>query len=214
MRSTPEALPRPLLTRIGAALFFALFLIAGAGSTLALALPRPDQPARTALGALAIVGLLVGATALFLPITWLSHHARRAHQPVMPAFAHGAGIRSLMESASDPTILLDRKGTIRWISASLTLALGYQVQDLVGIGIDHIVSPPDVGPILAMLAAGQLAPDSARAPAQVRHQAGGGLTVEAGGLKPPGHKDGGGLPLTPHARTRREADEHPLQGAA
>ncbi|HEY3071707.1 MAG TPA: extracellular solute-binding protein [Candidatus Limnocylindrales bacterium] len=210
MRSTPEALPRPLLTRIGAALFFALFLIAGAGSTLALALPRPDQPARTALGALAIVGLLVGATALFLPITWLSHHARRAHRPVMPAFAHGAGIRALMESASDPTILLDRKGTIRWISASLTQALGYQVQDLVGIGIDHIVSPPDVGPILAMLAAGQLAQDSARAQAQVRHQAGEWLTVEAVGMKLRDDKDGGDLLLTLHDVTRWKAIEQQL----
>ncbi|TMD29148.1 MAG: extracellular solute-binding protein, partial [Chloroflexi bacterium] len=117
-------------------------------------------------------------------------------------------IATLVDGAVDPTVAIDRIGTIRAVSGSVTDELGYLSADLLGAGVDSFVSPPDVAPILAMLGRG---PDAtARVECRVRHRDGRWLTMEAVGQRPEIDRVTGDLVLTLHDVTRWKALEEEL----
>jgi diguanylate cyclase (GGDEF)-like protein/PAS domain S-box-containing protein len=178
----------------------ALCLVAGTGAVvLALAL-GPSPIAMLAAGAL---GVTLGLVAL---VGWLGGRLRRSQARL--AAQHENGVLLLVGSAADPSFVLDGSGAIRVVSASVTGILGYAAEDLVGVGIDHIVSPPDLGPILGML--GTDLDPTARVECQVRHHDGRWLTAEAAVMR---LSDGVGradVVLTLHDVTRWKALEEQL----
>jgi diguanylate cyclase (GGDEF)-like protein/PAS domain S-box-containing protein len=196
MEAADTALSRRLAGRIGGA----LCLVAGtAAVVLALAL-GPSPVAMLAAGALGVTFGLVAVVA------WLGARLRRTQARL--ASQHGQGVLLLVANAADPSLVLDGAGAIRFVSTSVTDILGYAAEDLVGVGIDAIVSPPDVGPILAMLA-NSLDP-TARAECQVRHHDGRWLTADAAGMRLGDGTGRADLVLTLHDVTKWKALEEQL----
>jgi len=178
----------------------ALCLVAGAGAVVLAAVLGPSP-----------VSTLTAASlgAVFAPVVvvvWLAGRLR--HSQARLVTQREQGLSTFVASATDPTLVLDGRGTIRVASLSVTERLGYAAEDLVGVGIEHIVSPPDVGPILDML--GPSVDTTAPAECQVRHHDGRWLTVEAVGMRLTDSPGRGDLVLTLHDMTRWKALEEQL----
>ena len=193
MQSSKKALPRSLApqpltrlpVRLETALIFVLLLVGICGGIAAVVLPGSGTTERGALEGLAVGSMLVALVAWSRPS---ASDVARLPAGLLDHVGLPSTFDSLVANASDPTIVLDDSGTIRSVSPSLTSALGYTPETLVNVGIDHIVSPPDVASILAMLSATEL-PSGARTECRVRHRDGRWLTVEAVGVRVGGEED-------------------------
>jgi diguanylate cyclase (GGDEF)-like protein/PAS domain S-box-containing protein len=177
-----------------------LCLVAGTGVVVLTVVLGQGPVAVLAAAALSAAFVLVGVVA------WLGDRLRRTQARLVAQ--HEQGVSGLVASAADPTVVLDASGTIRFASPSVCDSLGYATEDLVGVGIDHIVSPPDVGPILAMLGTEQ--DPNLRAECQVRHHDGRWLTAEAAGIRLNDGTGPGDLVLTLHDVTKWKALEEQL----
>ncbi|MGH9187610.1 MAG: diguanylate cyclase domain-containing protein, partial [Acidimicrobiales bacterium] len=79
--------------------------------------------------------------------------------------------RALLQRASDMVLVVDRGGWITWASPSVTPALGYDADDLVGRNFAEVMAPDDRVAVTAMLAWDGPAPDPDESPlvVQLRH---------------------------------------------
>src|SRR5439155_10183143 len=196
MPTADGVLARRLARLIGGA----LCLVAGAAVAVPAILLHP-APAELLSGVAVSVAVALGAA-----VVWLARQllASQAHLDTR----RDERIATLVDGAVDPTVAIDRIGTIRAVSGSVTDELGYLSADLLGAGVDSFVSPPDVAPILAMLGRG---PDAtARVECRVRHRDGRWLTIEAVGQRPEIDRVTGDLVLTLRGVTRWKALEEEL----
>lgn len=87
-----------------------------------------------------------------------------------------AHFRSLIENALDIIAVLDRDGTIRYVSPSTERVLGYVQGDLENRHIARLVHPEDIKPAMALLE--QAAQASVTTELRIRHKDGGWRVLE------------------------------------
>ena len=115
----------------------------------------------------------------------------------------------LVRNAVSPTVVLDRNGTIRRVSPSATDLLGYDAEDLAATGIDHLVFPPDVAAMAALLGSTELG-SNGPLECRLRHRDGRWLPVEATASRVQARTGGADLLLTLHDITKWKAVEEQL----
>ncbi len=115
----------------------------------------------------------------------------------------------LVRNAVSPTVVLDGNGTIHRVSPSATDFLGYRSEDLAATGIDHLVFPPDVATMAALLGSTEL---GSKGPVEcrLRHRDGRWLTVETTASRVQARTGGADLLLTLHDITKWKAIEEQL----
>ncbi len=88
-----------------------------------------------------------------------------------------AYFRSLIENASDLTMVLDATGSVVYASPSSRRVVGYEPEVLVGMSLFDLVSPEDTGVIRTLLA--QAPASAGPVEFRLRHADGGSRTLEA-----------------------------------
>ncbi len=202
MEAADTALTRRLAGRVAARIggLGALCLAAGPGAVVLAVVLGPNPVGVLTLAALG---------AVLAPIAVVAWQLRRLrHARARIANEREQGLSAFVAGATDPTVVLDARGTIRFMSLSVTERLGYAAEDLTGVGIEHIVSPPDVGPILDMLSPS--AEPATLAECQLRHHDGRWLTAEAVGMHLNDGVGQGDLVLTLHDVSKWKALEAQL----
>ena len=178
---------------------------------LTLALPTISAlvvVAQLAIGPEPAVGIRVGIALLVAGVTgetmaW--REERRRHDELRGHAEHNDELmRSLVQTATDATLVIDVHGAIVSASPSVLTALGYAVDDLLRSNIAGLVSADDANSILAMH--GTVAHGSAgRLDSQVLHHDGRWLRAEIAATSLP---DDQGLVLTIRDVTRwKELEE-------
>ena len=177
--------------------------------------------AQLAIGPEPAVGIRIGIALLVAGITgetmaW-REELRRESELRIHAEHNDELMRSLVQTATDATLVIDVRGAIISASPSATTALGYAVDDLLQSKIDGLVSADDAASILAMH--GTVASGSAgRIDCPVLHHDGRWIRAEIAATNLP---DDQGLVLTIHDVTRwkeleeqltRQAFHDPLTG--
>lgn len=162
-------------------------------------------------------------------IAWVSYeqHTHRMHT-TKPSAAAAIGARRrvrpsrtrvvedpethldwLVRNAVCPTVVLDGNRTIRRLSSSATDLLGYRSEDLGATAIDHLVFPPDVAAMAALLGSAELG-SNGPVECRLRHRDGRWLTVEASASRVQVRTGGRDLLLTLYDVTKWKAIEEQL----
>jgi diguanylate cyclase (GGDEF)-like protein/PAS domain S-box-containing protein len=170
--------------------------------------------AQLALGPEPAVGIRVGIALLVAGVTGeaMAWRAERRRQDELRIHAEHSDelMRSLVQTATDATLVIDIGGAIISASPSATTALGYAVDDLLQSNVQGLVSADDAAAILAMH--GTVAHGSAgRIDCQVLHHDGRWLRAEIAATNLP---DDQGLVLTIHDVTRWKELEEQLRRQA
>jgi diguanylate cyclase (GGDEF)-like protein/PAS domain S-box-containing protein len=151
-------------------------------------------------------------------IAWRAE-VRRRDEHAQDAARREELVRSMVQTATDATVVIDGHGAITSASPSVTSTLGYDGVEIVGATINDLVSPEDAATILAMRPRPGTHSDG-RLDCQVLHHDGRWLRAEVSITNLP---DEDGLVLSIHDVTRwkeleeqltRQAFHDPLTGLA
>jgi len=115
----------------------------------------------------------------------------------------------LLQQATSPLLVLDRGGMIRRLSSSAGDLLGYATSDLAATRLSHLVFPPDVAAMSALIGGAQHDP-GALIECRLRHRDGHWLTVELGVSQLRTRDGGSDLLATLHDVTKWKAVEEQL----
>ncbi len=167
----------------------------------AQALARGEFDHRVQIGGndeLASLGRVFNETALRL---------RELYRALRDSESH---FRSLIENASDLTIVLDGSGSIVYASPSSRRVVGYEPEVLVGMSLFDLVSPEDTGVIHTLLARSRASAGPVEF--RLRHAEGGSRTLEAVANAMAGEPDATAIVVNARDLTeRRRAEERAAQ---
>jgi PAS domain S-box-containing protein len=163
----------------------------------AQALARGEFDHRVQIGGndeLASLGHVFNETALQLQELYRALRDSEAH------------FRSLIENASDLTMVLDASGRIVYASPSARRLAGYEPSSLVGRSLLEILHPEDTSAVSGLLSRGA-SPDCAPVEYRLRHADGGSRTLEAVVNEAAGDSEGGSIVVNSRDITERKGAE-------